>query len=65
MLYHENSAFALAMHLEIKGRPSRIVMLEGFIQPMRSHNNIWFGRRDRSVDDLRSRLKRGGVKQRG
>lgn len=65
MLYHEDREFVLAMHPEIIGRPSRLVALDGLIQHIRSHNNIWFGRCDHVADDLRPRLKQGRAKHLG
>ncbi len=58
MLYEEDRAFVLALHPQIIGRPSRLVALEGLIQHIRRHDNIWFGRCDHVADELRPRLKR-------
>jgi peptidoglycan/xylan/chitin deacetylase (PgdA/CDA1 family) len=59
MLYKEDREFVLAMHPQIIGRPSRLVALEGLIQHIRAHNDIWFARCDHVADDLRPRLKQG------
>ena len=58
MLYKEDREFVLAMHPQIIGRPSRIIALEGLIQHIKKHDNIWFGRCDEVADDLRPRLKK-------
>ncbi|GIT69299.1 MAG: hypothetical protein Ct9H300mP27_04030 [Chloroflexota bacterium] len=43
MLYEEDREFVLAMHPQIIGRPSRIKALEGLIQHIQKHDDIWFG----------------------
>ena len=58
MLYEEDREFVLAMHPQIIGRPSRIKALEGLIQHIQKHDDIWFGRCDEVANDLRPRLKK-------
>ena len=58
MLYEEDREFVLAMHPQIIGRPSRIKALEGLIQHIQKHDDIWFGRCDEIANDLRPRLKK-------
>ena len=58
MLYEEDREFVLAMHPQIIGRPSRIKALEGLIQHIQKHDDIWFGRCDEIAYDLRPRLKK-------
>lgn len=41
-LYWENRAFTLAMHPQIIGRGSRIVALEGLIEHILGHDDVWF-----------------------
>lgn len=41
-LYAEDRAFTLAMHPQIIGRGSRLVALEGLIQYIQGHSNVWF-----------------------
>ncbi len=57
MLYDEDRAFTLAMHPQIIGRPSRLIALEGLLQHIRAHDNVWIGRCDEIADDLRPRLR--------
>ncbi len=61
-LYQEDRAFTLALHPQIIGRPSRLAALEGLIQHILSHDQIWFGRCDEVAADLRPRLKRTSLK---
>ena len=58
MLYEEDREFVLAMLPQIIGRPSRIKALEGLIQHIQKHDDIWFGRCDEVANDLRPRLKK-------
>ncbi|MEQ9642273.1 MAG: polysaccharide deacetylase [Alphaproteobacteria bacterium] len=56
-LFAENRAFTLAMHPQIIGRGSRIVALEGLIQYIQQHNNVWFARCDEAAESMRSVLQ--------
>jgi peptidoglycan/xylan/chitin deacetylase (PgdA/CDA1 family) len=56
MLYKEDRAFTLAMHPQIIGRPSRIIVLEELIKHIQTHDNIWFGRCCDVADDIRPSL---------
>ena len=58
MLYAEDRAFTLAMHPQIIGRPSRLIALEGLMEHIRAHDDVWIGRCDEVADDLRPRLRR-------
>ncbi len=55
-IYAEHGSFVLANHPQIIGRPSRIQMLEAFIQHARSFPNVWFGRCDEWVRRVRDGL---------
>ncbi|PHR89974.1 MAG: ribulose phosphate epimerase [Blastopirellula sp.] len=56
MLYKEARAFTLAMHPQIIGRPSRIIVLEELIKHIKNHDNIWFGRCCDVANDIRPGL---------
>ncbi|MGE0716039.1 MAG: polysaccharide deacetylase [Alphaproteobacteria bacterium] len=56
MLYQEGRQYVLAMHPEIIGRPSRILMLEKLIQHMLKHEKVWFARCDQVADAMRAPL---------
>ena len=61
-LYAEQRQFMLAMHPEIIGRPSRIVMLERLIQHILGHPKVWFTRCDEAADALRPILEAGATR---
>ena len=56
-LYREDRAFTLAMHPQIIGRGSRLVALEGLIQYILGHPNVWFTRCDKAAEALRPGLR--------
>jgi peptidoglycan/xylan/chitin deacetylase (PgdA/CDA1 family) len=55
-LYAEDRAMTVAMHPEIIGQPSRLVVLEGLIKHALARPGVWIDRCDRISDDLRPRL---------
>lgn len=61
-LYREDRQFTLAMHPQIIGRPSRIAMLEAFIQHVRSRPGVWFARCDQVADAIRPRLRENATR---
>ena len=56
-LYAEDRQMMVAMHPEIIGQPSRLVVLEGLIQHVVKHENVWIGRCDEIAADMLPRLK--------
>jgi hypothetical protein len=46
----------VGMHPEMIGQPSRIGVLEGLIKYALEHDNVWMGRCDEMVEDMRPRL---------
>lgn len=52
----EGTAYVLAMHPEIIGRPSRIPLLERFIQHALAKDHVWIGRCDTWVERIRDDL---------
>ena len=59
MLYAEDRQFTLAMHPQIIGRPSRLVALQGLLEHIVSHDNVWVARCDDVADKLRPHLAPG------
>ena len=57
LLYAEDRMMMVGMHPEMIGQPSRIKVLEGLIQHALSHKNVWIGRCDEMVDDMRPGLE--------
>ena len=55
-LYREEAQFCLAMHPQIIGRHSRICALEGLIQHILQHANVWFARCDEVAEAVRPML---------
>jgi peptidoglycan/xylan/chitin deacetylase (PgdA/CDA1 family) len=64
VLYAENRMMMVAMHPEIIGQPSRIKVLERLIEYVLSHPNVWIGRCDELVDDMRPGLERARAEAR-
>lgn len=62
-LYREDRQFTLAMHPQIIGRPSRIAMLESFIQHVRSRPGVWFARCDQVADAIRPQLRENAIRE--
>ena len=63
VLYAEDRMMMIGMHPEMIGQPSRIKALEGLIEHALKHPNVWIGRCDEIVDDMRpglERARRGG-----
>jgi peptidoglycan/xylan/chitin deacetylase (PgdA/CDA1 family) len=56
-LYAEDRQMMVAMHPEIIGQPSRLVVLDGLIQHVLKHKNVWIGRCDEIAADMLPRLK--------
>lgn len=57
VLYSEGRAMTVAMHPEMIGQPSRIGVLEGLIKHALNAGNVWIGRCDEMVADIRPRLQ--------
>ena len=55
-MYREQGQFMLAMHPQIIGRPSRLVVLEKLIEHIRQHD-VWIGRCDEIAEAVRPLLK--------
>ncbi len=55
-LYAERKEFVLAMHPQIIGRPSRIMLLERLIRHIKEHENAHFYRCDRLALELKDTL---------
>lgn len=56
-LYAERRAFTLAMHPQIIGRGSRIVALEGLIDHIVAHDDVWFATCSQVADAIRPHLR--------
>lgn len=57
VLYAEDRMMMLAMHPQIIGQPSRLKVLEGLIEHALKHPNVWIGRCDEMVEDMRPALE--------
>lgn len=57
VLYAERRMMMVGMHPEIIGQPSRLAVLEGLIKHALEHDDVWIGRCDEMVDDMRPRLE--------
>jgi peptidoglycan/xylan/chitin deacetylase (PgdA/CDA1 family) len=57
VLYAERRMMMVGMHPQLIGQPSRLKVLEGLIEHALSRPDVWIGRCDEIVDDLRPRLK--------
>jgi len=51
----------VGMHPQLIGQPSRLKALEALIEHALSHPNVWIGRCDEIVDDMRPKLKAAGL----
>ena len=58
VLYAEDRMMMVGMHPEMIGQPSRIKVLEGLIEHALKHPNVWIGRCDAMVEDMRPGLER-------
>ncbi len=56
-LYEEERMMMLAMHPQIIGQPSRLKVLEGLIEHALAHSDVWIGRCDEIVEDMRPGLE--------
>lgn len=56
VLYAEKRMMMVGMHPEMIGQPSRIGVLEGLIKHALEHGDVWMGRCDEMVEDMRPRL---------
>ncbi|MAG98936.1 MAG: polysaccharide deacetylase [Alphaproteobacteria bacterium] len=61
MIYAEEGAFSLAMHPQIIGRPSRLVVLEALIEHISAQPNVWFARCDEVAAAVRPILRAGSA----
>ena len=61
VLYAEDRMMMVGMHPEMIGQPSRIKALEGLIEHALNHPNVWIGRCDEIVDDMRPALEAGAA----
>ncbi|WP_198419928.1 hypothetical protein [Pseudaminobacter salicylatoxidans] len=60
-LYAEGRMMMVGMHPQLIGQPSRLKALEALIEHALSHPNVWIGRCDEIVDDMRPKLKAAGL----
>lgn len=60
VLYAERRMMMVGMHPQLIGQPSRIKVLEGLIEHVLKHSDVWMGRCDEITDDMRPRLKAAG-----
>jgi len=58
VLYAEDRMMMVGMHPEMIGQPSRIKALDGLIAHALEHPNVWIGRCDEMVEDMRPGLER-------
>ena len=65
VLYAEDRMMMIGMHPEMIGQPSRIKALEGLIEHALKHPNVWIGRCDEIVDDMRPGAREGAARRRG
>lgn len=56
-LYAEDRMMMIGMHPQLIGQPSRLKVLEGLIEHALQHKNVWIGRCDEMVDDMRPGLQ--------
>ena len=64
VLYAEDRMMMVGMHPEMIGQPSRIKVLEGLIEHALKHPNVWIGRCDEMVDDMRPGLEKARAETR-
>ena len=58
VLHAEDNRFMMiAMHPQLIGQPSRLKMLDDFIQHALSHNDVCIARCDEVTDEMRTRLR--------
>jgi peptidoglycan/xylan/chitin deacetylase (PgdA/CDA1 family) len=61
VLYAEERMMMVAMHPQLIGQPSRLKALEGLIEHALSHSDVWIGRCDEMVEDMRPRLEKAAA----
>jgi peptidoglycan/xylan/chitin deacetylase (PgdA/CDA1 family) len=61
VLYAEKRMLMIGMHPQLIGQPSRLRALEGMIEHAVSHSDVWIGRCDEIVEDMRPRLEGVGT----
>jgi len=57
VLYAERRMMMVGMHPQLIGQPSRLTVLEGLIEHALKHSNVWIGRCDEMVEDMRPKLE--------
>ena len=57
VLHAEGRMMMVGMHPQIIGQPSRLKVLEGLIQHVQRHSDVWIDRCDRISDDMRPLLE--------
>ena len=56
-LYAERRMMMIGMHPQLIGQPSRLKVLEGLIDHVSRHSDVWIGRCDEIVEHLRPKLE--------
>ena len=56
MLHAEGRMMMMGMHPQIIGQPSRLWVLDQFLQYALSHGDVWAGRCDEICNDMRPQL---------
>ena len=59
VLYAEDRMMMIGMHPQLIGQPSRLKALQGLIEHALKHSNVWIGRCDEMVEDMRARAGEG------
>ena len=60
-LYAEGRMMMLGMHPQIIGQPSRLKVLEQFLEHVLAHEDVWIDRCDVISDDMRPLLQQGAA----
>jgi peptidoglycan-N-acetylglucosamine deacetylase len=60
-LYAEDRMMMIGMHPQLIGQPSRLKALEGLIEHALKRSNVWIGRCDEMVEDMRPTLQKAHV----
>jgi peptidoglycan/xylan/chitin deacetylase (PgdA/CDA1 family) len=61
MLYAEKRMMMIGMHPQLIGQPSRLRALEGLIEHALGHSDVWIGRCDEVVDDMRAAVEKAAA----
>jgi peptidoglycan/xylan/chitin deacetylase (PgdA/CDA1 family) len=61
VLYAEQRMMMIGMHPQLIGQPSRLKALEGLIEHALRHTDVWIGRCDEIVDDMRAGLEKAAA----